>query len=128
MAHGIVSHFSSHSHAPPLALTDADYCDDTALPMLSSARDLVSKTGDVIYIAHTAFSSYGLMLNYESNETNVVPFFAGRGAAKARQELYLKENRHGIKCFGAEICLILLIVISIWALSSRLLTTLSRSL
>ena len=66
-AHGLRSALCSHTHAPHVDLTDVDYCDDTALLVLASDSEVVKKAGDVVYIANTAFNSYGLLLKYKHN-------------------------------------------------------------
>ncbi len=89
---GLHSILDAHRFAPSLAVSDADYCDDTVFLVVALAPALVDKATDVACYAHVTFNSYGLSINYDNGKTSVVQYFAGDGAIGARRKLYLNGN------------------------------------
>ena len=81
-----MSLLSSHVGVP-VPLGEVVYCDDEAIPVITSSDMLVDKVGLIIQVARVIFSSFGRMLNFGNNQTNVLPYFVGPGSQKAKQEL-----------------------------------------
>ena len=110
---------------PPLSLVDVDYCDDAVVPVVAEAGALVSKCVDIVYVACAVFTSYGLVLNFGENKTNVMARFV-------RALLLLSANCFLVVMFGPLIFMervslcCLLMFISIWALNFLLLMILVR--
>ena len=83
-ARGLRSSLSSHA-GPPLQLVDVDYCDDAVVPVVADAGDIACKCVDVVYIACAVFTSYGLILNFGENKTNVMASFVFRRRERERE-------------------------------------------
>ncbi len=75
---------------PPLSLVDVDYCDDAVVPVVADACALVGKCVDIVYVACAVFTSYGLVLNFGENKTNVMARFVGKGSTFAKRELFFR--------------------------------------
>ncbi len=73
-ARGLRSSLCSHA-GPPLHLVDVYYCDDSVVPVVAGASDIVDKCVDIVYVACAVFTSYGLILNFGENKTNVMTRF-----------------------------------------------------
>ena len=91
--------------APPLPLVDVDYCDDTVVPVVATAGELVQKCADVVYVANAVFLAFGFSLNFAHNKTNVLPYFAGPGAVGARQSLFSAGQAVNVEFYGGSIVL-----------------------
>ncbi len=53
---------------------------------------MVPKCVDIVYVACAVFTSYGLVLNLATNETNVMARFVGKGSIGAKRDLYFNDN------------------------------------
>ncbi len=103
-ARGLRSSLTSHG-GPPLPLVDVDYCDDTVVPVVASAPALVDKCVDIVYVACAVFTSYGLILNFATHETNVMARFVGKGSVAAKQDLFCKGGVAEFEFYSCRICL-----------------------
>ncbi len=83
-AHGLRSSLSTHV-GPVIDLVDVDCCDDTVVPVVAPASELVDKCVDIVYYACAVFTSYGLVLNFATNKTNVMARFVGKGSVGAKE-------------------------------------------
>ena len=70
---------------PVIDLVDVDCCDDTVVPVVAPASELVDKCVDIVYYACAVFTSYGLVLNFATNKTNVMARFVGKGSVGAKE-------------------------------------------
>ena len=103
-AHGLRSSLVAHE-GPPLDLVDVDYCDDTVVPVVAPAHELVTKCVDIVYYACAVFTFYGLVLNFATNKTNVMARFVGKGSVGAKRELFFSGNEVSFDLYGSAICL-----------------------
>ena len=62
------SRLASH-RGPVVNLADVAYCDDAVVPVVAPAMQIVDKCADVVFVACCVFSSFGLSLNFDKNDT-----------------------------------------------------------
>ena len=110
---GLGSRLASH-RGPVVFLADVAYCDDAVVPVVAPSVQIVDKCADVVFVACCAFSSFGLSLNFDKNQTNGMVRFVGQGAAFARRELFHHGNSVDFDFYVKLLTLSLSILISIW--------------
>ena len=73
-------------------VVDTSFVDDVAIPCLSSACDIASKTGRVASCAFCVFKLFGMTLNFKPGKSETIIGCFGPGSMLAKRELTLAGN------------------------------------
>ncbi len=74
-------------------LPESSYCDDTAVPVIVEAADIIDKSRMVTECAINVFSSYGLDLSFDPNKTNGVLYICGKNGRKVKRQICRQDYK-----------------------------------
>ena len=74
-----------------------------AIPILSPAPNIVSRTVTVTQATYLFFKAYGLEANFSSGKTEAIVHFGGPGARKAKVQLFQDGNKAPVNILGKTI-------------------------